>query len=92
METIVPQVAYLMSSKTFGLLRLAVDFNDNAKIPGSSDRFFKVWPLFSFLTTSFRREPQTSQQSVDEMMVDYKGKTAGKLSEYIKNKLDKWGL
>ncbi|KAI9520732.1 hypothetical protein NQZ68_013136, partial [Dissostichus eleginoides] len=52
------------------------------------DHFFKVRPLFSLLNTAFRREPQTPKQSVDEVMVAYKGKTAGNLRQYIKTKPD----
>ncbi|KAK3889337.1 hypothetical protein Pcinc_006654 [Petrolisthes cinctipes] len=40
----------------------------------------------------FRAELQTQKQSVDEVMVAYKGKTAGNLRQYIKNKPDKWGF
>ncbi|XP_070817945.1 piggyBac transposable element-derived protein 3-like [Chaetodon trifascialis] len=90
--TRVPQVANLMSSKRFRLMRRLVHFNDNTQIPGTVDRFFKIRPLFSFLNTAFRREPQTPKQSVDEVMVAYKGKTAGNLRQYIKNKPDKWGF
>lgn len=92
METRVPQVANLMSSKRFRLLKRLVHFNDNTNIPDTNDRFFKIRPLFSFLTTAFRSEPQTPKQSVDEVMVAYKGKTAGNLRQYIKNKPDKWGF
>ncbi|KAL1250766.1 hypothetical protein QQF64_018562 [Cirrhinus molitorella] len=75
METRV-QVANLMSSKRFRLMRSLVHFNDNTQIPGTTDRFFKVRPLFSLLVTAFRSEPQTPKQSVDEVMVAYKGKTS----------------
>uniref|UniRef100_A0A672GPT1 PiggyBac transposable element-derived protein domain-containing protein n=1 Tax=Salarias fasciatus TaxID=181472 RepID=A0A672GPT1_SALFA len=75
MDTRVPQVANLMSSKRFRLMRRLVHFNDNTQIPGTVDRFFKIRPLFSFLNTVFRKEPQTPKQSVDEVMVAYKGKT-----------------
>ncbi|XP_031730561.1 piggyBac transposable element-derived protein 3-like [Anarrhichthys ocellatus] len=92
METRVPQVANLMSSKRFKLLKRVVHFCDNTKIPGTSDRFFKVRPLFSFLTTAFLLEPQTPKQSVDEVMVAYKGKTAGNLRQCIKSKPHKWGF
>ncbi|XP_070814262.1 piggyBac transposable element-derived protein 3-like [Chaetodon trifascialis] len=92
MDTRVPQVANLMSSKRFRLMRRLVHFNDNTQIPGTVHRFFKIRPLFSFLNTAFRREPQTPKQSVDEVMVAYKGKTAGNLRQYIKNKPDKWGF
>lgn len=48
--------------------------------------------MFSFLVTAFRNEPQTPKQSIDEVMVAYKGKTAGNLRQYIKTKPDKWGF
>uniref|UniRef100_A0A3P9JJR6 PiggyBac transposable element-derived protein domain-containing protein n=1 Tax=Oryzias latipes TaxID=8090 RepID=A0A3P9JJR6_ORYLA len=78
-ETRVPQVANLMSSKRFRLLKRVIHFNDNTMIYGTSDRFFKIRPLFN-------------PQSVDEVMVAYKGKKAGKLRQYIKSKPDKWGF
>ncbi|KAK3889506.1 hypothetical protein Pcinc_006478 [Petrolisthes cinctipes] len=59
------------------------------EISGTVDRFFKV---FTFLSTLFRAELQTQKQSVAEVMVAYKGKTAGNLRQYIKNKADKWGF
>ncbi|KAG0716092.1 PiggyBac transposable element-derived protein 3 [Chionoecetes opilio] len=92
METRVPKVGNLMSSKRFRLLKRMVHFNDNSQIPGTIDRFYKIRPLFSFLNTTFRTETQTPKQSVDEVMIAYKGKRAGNLSQYIKNKPDKWGF
>ncbi|KAG0730052.1 PiggyBac transposable element-derived protein 2 [Chionoecetes opilio] len=92
METRVPQVANLLSSNRFRLLKRMVHFNDNSLIPGTIDRFFKIRPLFSFLNTAFRTKTQTPKQSVDEVMIAYKGKRAGNLRQYIKNKPDKWGF
>lgn len=92
METRVPQVANIMSLKRFCMMKRMVHFNDNAQICGTINRFFKIRPLFSFLTTAFRSEQQTPKQSVDEVMVAYKGKTAGNLRQYIKNKPLKWGF
>ncbi|XP_051982308.1 piggyBac transposable element-derived protein 3-like [Xyrauchen texanus] len=92
METRVPQVANIMSSKRFRLMKRLVHFNDDTQIAGTIDRFFKVRPLFSHLNAAFRSEPQTPKQSVDEVMVAYKGKAAGNLRQYIKNKPDKWGF
>ncbi len=43
-------------------MRRLVQFNDNTQIPGTIDRFFKVWPLFNLLATVFRSEPQTLQR------------------------------
>ncbi|KAG0713556.1 PiggyBac transposable element-derived protein 4 [Chionoecetes opilio] len=92
METRVPQVANLMSSERFRLLKRMVHFNDNSKIPGTIDRFFKIRPLFSFLNNAFKTETQTPNQSVDEVMIAYKGKRADNLRQYIKNKPEKWGF
>ncbi|KAI3353877.1 hypothetical protein L3Q82_005084 [Scortum barcoo] len=58
METRVLQVANLMSSKRFRLLKRLVHFNDNTNIPGTNHRFL-IWPLFSFLNTAFRRKDYT---------------------------------
>lgn len=43
METRVAQVANLMSSKRSRLMRRLVHFTDNTQIPGTIDRFFKVF-------------------------------------------------
>lgn len=90
MYTRLTQVANLMSSKRFRLMKRLVHFNDNTQIPGTVDRFFKIRSLFCFLNTAFRSEPQRPKQSVDEVMIAYK--TAGNLRQYIKNKPDKWGF
>ena len=92
METRVPKVANLMSSKRFSLMKRLVHFNDKTQIPGTVDRFFKIWLLFSLLNTAFRTEPETPKQSVDWVTVAYKGKRAGNLRQYIKNKPRKWGF
>lgn len=92
MKTRVPQVADLMSSKRFRLLRRTIHFNDNSLIHGTVDRFYKIRPIFNFLNRAFQCETQTPKQSIDEVMVGYKGKTAGNLRQYIKNKPDKWGF
>ena len=92
MNTRVHQVADVMSSKRFRLLRRTIHFNDNANVAGTVDRFFKIRPVFTFLNEAFRSQPQTPKQSIDEVMVGYKGKTAGNLRQYIKTKPDKWGF
>ena len=92
MNTRVHQVADVMSSKRFRLLRRTIHFNDNANVAGTVDRFFKIRPIFTFLNAAFKSQPQTPKQSIDEVMVGYKGKTAGNLRQYIKTKPDKWGF
>ena len=80
-----------MSSKRFRLLRRTIQFNDNSQIEATVDRFYKIRPVFTKLRQEFLKIPQTPKQSVDEVMVRYKGKMAGNLSQYIRNKPTKWG-
>ena len=91
METRVSQVTQLISSERFRLKKRLIHFNNNNLIPGTSDRFFKIRPQFSFLSTAFRSVPETPKQSIDEVMIAaYKGKTAGNLRQYKGSKPDKW--
>ena len=90
-KTRVPQVANLMSLKRFRLLRRTIHFNDNSQIASTVDRFYKIRPLFNTLRQEFLKIQQTPKQSVDEVMVGYKGKMAGNLRQYLKSKPTKWG-
>ncbi|XP_069951304.1 piggyBac transposable element-derived protein 3 isoform X3 [Cherax quadricarinatus] len=87
----VPQVAEVMGSMRFRLLRRMIHFNDNAQ-KKDNDRFHKIRPLYKALTNACLKVPATPKQSVDEVMVAFKGKTAGNLRKYIKNIPDKWGF
>ena len=89
--TRVAQVADVMSSKRFRLIRSLLHFNNNENIGGSTDRFFKIRPIFASLVRQFLRVKATPTQSVDEVMVAYKGTRSGSLRQYIKTKPDKWG-
>ncbi|XP_069957776.1 piggyBac transposable element-derived protein 2 isoform X1 [Cherax quadricarinatus] len=84
------QVAESMASKRFRYLRSHIHFNDNTK--KDNDRFYKVRPLYTELTNACLKIPATPKQSIDEVMVGFKGKTAGNLRQYIKTKPDKWGF
>ena len=90
--TRVAQVADSMSSKRFRLIRSLLHFNNNENLPGSSDRFFKIRLLFASLTKQFLQVKETPTQSIDEVMVSYKGTRAGNLRQYIQTKPDKWGF
>ena len=90
-KTRVPQVANLMSSKRFRLLRRTIHFNDNSQIASTVDRFYKIRPVINSLRAEFLKVQQTPKQSVDEVMVGYKGKMAGNLRQYIRSKPTKWG-
>ena len=88
----VPQVATLMSSKVFRLLRRMINFNDYELATSSTDRFLKVRLLFNFLNKAFRTVPQTPKQSIDEIITAYKVKTAGNMKQFVPNKSHQFGF
>ena len=90
-NTRIPQVTDYMSAKRFKQLRSTIHFNNNDNAKASTDRFYKIRPLFTGVTKQFLRVKETPQQSVDEVMVAYKGTMAGNLRQYIANKPDKFG-
>ncbi|XP_069961423.1 uncharacterized protein [Cherax quadricarinatus] len=85
-----PDVTTVMTSKRFRLLRTTIHVNDNTE--ATADRFHKVRPLFEGLRKVCLKVPGTPKQSVDEVMVGYKGTRAGNLRQYIRTKPDKWGF
>ena len=89
--TRVVQVADSMSSKRFRLIRSLLHFNNNENLQGTTDRFFKIRPLYAAMTRQFLKVKETPMQSIDEVMVSYKGTRAGNLRQYIQTKPDKWG-
>lgn len=89
--TRIPQVTDYMSAKRFKQLRTMIHFNNNDNAKTSTDRFFKIRPLYSGITKQFLKVKETPQQSIDEVMVAYKGTRAGNLRQYIANKPDKFG-
>lgn len=89
--TRIPQVADFMSKNRFKQIRATLHFNDNHQCRGSQDRFYKIRPLFTKVTKEFLKVKATPVNSIDEVMVAYKGTRAGNLRQYIANKPDKWG-
>ena len=90
--TRVAQVVDSMSSKRFRLIRSLLHFNNNENLLGSSDRFFKIRPLFASLTKQFLQVKENPTQSIDEVMVTYKGTRAGNLRQYIPMRARRWYL
>ncbi|KAL7880052.1 hypothetical protein SRHO_G00023060 [Serrasalmus rhombeus] len=86
-------VADVMSRNRFNLLLSVIHFVDNetASEEVKKDRLWKVRPFLD----SFRRQCLTiaprQKQSIDEMMVPYKGKFGG-IRQYIKGKPHPWGF
>ena len=79
MMTRVPQIADCMSSKRFCTIRSLLHFNNNDHCGESNDRFYKIRPIFDAITKQFQMIKETPTQSVDEVMVAYKGTRAGNL-------------
>ncbi|CAF2053332.1 unnamed protein product [Rotaria magnacalcarata] len=91
-ETKIILVSETMTQKRFEFLRRFIHFNDNAQQMNSNDRFYKIRPIFDLLRHNCLQIEPTRQQSVDEVMIAYKGTRAGNLRQYIANKPDKWGF
>lgn len=89
-HTNIPQITEYMSSKRFKQIRSKLHFNDTERARFSTDRFYKIRPLFSGITKQFLQVKATPNQSIGEVMVGYKGVMAGNLP-HIDNKPDKFG-
>lgn len=85
-------VADIMSAKRFKCLKRYLHFTDNYDVKNNEDKFCKVRPLFEMLREQCKKVESSSFQSVDEVMVPYKGTRAGKLRQYMRNKPHKWGF
>lgn len=85
-------IADIMSRNRFQQFRRFIHFSDNQQFNDSPDRFCKICPLFEMLRKQCLKISSTYKQSVDEVMVAYKGTRAGNLRQYIANKPDKWGF
>ena len=90
-RTRIPQVADYMTRNKFKQIRSLLHFTDNQQARGTSDRFYKIRPVYNIVTKAFLQIPETPVNSIDEVMVPYKGGMAGNLRQYIANKPDKWG-
>lgn len=82
-------VAQIMTLKVYEYIRRNLHFADNSEDPKG---FTKVHRLLELLRRECIKIPNESRQSIDEMMVAYKGVKAGKLKQYMPNKPIKWGF
>uniref|UniRef100_A0AAZ1X7K9 PiggyBac transposable element-derived protein domain-containing protein n=1 Tax=Oreochromis aureus TaxID=47969 RepID=A0AAZ1X7K9_OREAU len=86
-------VADIMSRNRFSQLLSVIHFVDN-EMASEEVKKDRLWKLRPFLD-SFRRQCLTialhQKQSIDEMMVPYKGKFGG-IRQYIKGKPHPWGF
>ncbi|KAK4311486.1 hypothetical protein Pmani_017035 [Petrolisthes manimaculis] len=91
LDTRVSQVTHYMTSRRFKQIRTLLHFNNNEYEKSSTDRFYKVRPLFTNITQQFLQVKATPIQIIDEVIVGYKGTMAGNLRHYMPDKLDKFG-
>lgn len=90
--TRVPLVAEAMRHSRFKLIRARLHFADNTAEDNTGDALRWVRPLVSHIQNKCKALDQhTNQYSIDESVIRYKGKKAGNLRQYVKNKPHKWG-
>ena len=66
-------VANEMSSKRLKLLKRHIHFADNNSERQNEGKFWKVRPLFEMFRNQCKKDEGSSFQSVDEVMLHYKG-------------------
>lgn len=93
-ETRIPLIADVMSRNRFEKLRTMLHINDNfgmrERDDPKYDKLFKIRPFIDSLRKNFSEIQQEEYNSVDEIMIPFKGHSA--LKQYIKNKPHKWGI
>ncbi|XP_064614532.1 piggyBac transposable element-derived protein 2-like [Liolophura sinensis] len=92
-ETRYPPVAEEMSRNRFELLARHIHFCENTSLTDeqkAADRVWKVRPWLGMLRTNLEKIIPLQDQSVDEIMVAFKGRSG--LKQYIRNKPRKWGF
>lgn len=80
-----------MSLKKYQKILKSIHFNNNEE-HNPNERFYKVQPLLDIIRRNCLKQEQGKQFSIDEMMIPYKGKKAGRRRQYIKSKRKKWGF
>ncbi|KAF9422858.1 hypothetical protein HW555_001642 [Spodoptera exigua] len=58
----------------------------------SKHRYFKIRPVMERIRQNFLKVEEEGKYSIDEMMIPYKGRKAGKRKQYVKMKPKKWGF
>ena len=92
-ETRYPQVADEMSRNRFELLARHIHFCDNTAVSDEGKQSDKIWKIRSWVDgfrENLNKIPPQQKQSVDEVMVAFKGRSG--LKQYLRNKPRKWGF
>nr|CAH7748787.1 unnamed protein product [Callosobruchus chinensis] len=82
-------------SKKFGYndiaeIRRYIHFVNNAN--QNDDPYFKIRPALEIVRRNCIAVEEEKKQSIDEMMIPYKGKKVGSKRQYIKSKPKRWGF
>ena len=90
-----PKVADVMSRDQFWSIFSNIHFNDNTYIildqnEPAFDRLYKIRPFLDFIRNSCLQVENEREQSIDEIIVPFKGKS--KLKQYLPCKPNKWGF
>lgn len=85
-------IANTISCNRFEEIKRNLHFADNAEKENlKGDKFWKIRPLLDVLHTTFHdAKSDEENQSIDEMVIPFKGRST--LKQYIKNKPKKWGF
>ena len=89
----IPPVADVMSRNRFQLILSMIHFVDNESVSDvtKKDRLWKIRPFLNLFRTQCTNISPMQHQSIDEMMVLYKGKF-GNIRQYVKGKPHPWGF
>lgn len=83
------KIAKIMPLKRYQAIRRNIHFVNNDNM--DNDRYFKIRPVLEHIRQKCLGIPHEKRNSVDEMMIPYKGTKAGSRRQYIQNKPKKWG-
>lgn len=87
----VPYIANIMTRTRFEQIRQNLHFYNNDSNASSTDRAYKIRPVFDHFNSCFQNALNNSKrQSIDEHMIKFKGHNV--MKQYIKNKPIKWGF
>ena len=93
-ETRYPPVADTIARNRFQKLLTVLHFTDNFSVPDdvkSNDRIWKLRPWIECFRQNCLKVVPDENNSVDEMMVPYKGRTS-RIKQYMRGKPHAWGF
>ncbi|GFO20793.1 PiggyBac transposable element-derived protein 4 [Plakobranchus ocellatus] len=88
-KTLYPPVADVFSRSRYEQLASTIYFTDNNK-PDANSRVWKLQPWLEDLKLNLEKIPTQENQSVNEIMVAFKGRS--KLKQFMRNKPHRWGI